>query len=229
MNLAIFDLDNTLLHGDSDHLWGQFLVDRGVVDGPSYERENERFYQEYLAGRLDARAFLRFALAPLTEYDLSTLHAWRTEFLEESIRPIILPAGRELLAMHRERGDKLLIITATNRFVTEPIARELGVEQLLATDPEIRNGRYTGEVVGTPCFQAGKVDRLQQWLDEQAHAFERQWFYSDSVNDIPLLSHVDHPIAVDPDPKLAEEARRRGWPIASLRRESGREVFERVT
>lgn len=228
MNLAIFDLDNTLLGGDSDHLWGQFLVARGVVNEDSYEAENERFYRAYLDGTLDVHAFLRFALRPLKQYDLETLHAWREQFLEERIRPIVLPSARELLQLHSERGDQLLIITATNSFVTTPIARELGVRELLATEPEMHDGRFTGEVVGTPCFQSGKVKRLRQWLDAQEIAFERQWFYSDSANDIPLLSHVDHAVAVDPDERLAAEARRRGWPVASLRRESGRDVFERA-
>lgn len=228
LNLAIFDLDNTLLGGDSDYLWGQFLAARGVVDEDRYEVENERFYRAYLDGTLDVHEFLSFALQPLKQYDLETLRAWREQFLEERIRPIVLPAARELLRLHRERGDQLLIITATNSFVTAPIARELGVSELLATEPEIRGGRFTGEVVGTPCFQSGKVERLLQWLDAQEHAFERQWFYSDSANDIPLLRHVDHAVAVDPDARLEAEARRRGWPVASLRRERGRDVFQRA-
>ncbi len=228
LNLAIFDLDNTLLGGDSDNLWGQFLIARGVVDGQTYERENERFYQDYLAGILDPYAFLRFALRPLAENDPADLSAWREQFMHEYIQPIILPAARQLLALHRGRGDALLIITATNRFITAPIAEALGVEELLATEPAMRDGRFTGDVVGRPCFQAGKVEKLQAWLCEQLRSFQCKWFYSDSVNDVPLLGQVERPVAVDPDARLAATARERGWPVVSLRRETGEAVFARV-
>ena len=217
MTLAIFDLDNTLLGGDSDYLWGRFLVERGLVDGEAYERENQRFYDEYRAGTLDIHEFLAFALRPLTEHSLAELLAWRERFLEEKIQPILLPKAVELLERHRTDGDTLLIITATNRFITAPIAERLGVSQLLATEPEFADGRYTGRSAGIPCFQHGKVERLDQWLEETGHDLAESWFYSDSHNDLPLLGRVTHPVAVDPDTALAQHARERGWPIISLR------------
>lgn len=228
MHLAIFDLDNTLLNGDSDYLWGRFLARLGLVDGETYERENRRFYEEYVAGTLDIRAFLRFSLTPLRKFDMAELHAARRRFVDEVIGPAVLPAGRELIERHRQRGDELLIITATNSFVTAPIAELLGVQHLLATEPEMVNGHFTGEVAGVPAFREGKIQRLQQWLNERPARFEERWFYSDSRNDVPLLEAVDHPIGVDPDPELERIARTRGWPVVSLRSDSGHEVFERV-
>lgn len=217
MALAIFDLDNTLLAGDSDYLWGCFLVDEGVVDGEYYRRENERFYRDYQSGRLDIRAWLAFQLRPLTELEPDRLHRLREQFLAERIQPIILPAARELIAKHRARGDELLIITATNAFITRPIAGLLEIDQLLATEPEIADGRYTGRVSGTPCFRDGKVERLDQWLAGRDADLEASWFYSDSHNDLPLLKRVGHPVAVDPDEELARYAEHRSWPIISLR------------
>lgn len=217
MSLAIFDLDNTLLGGDSDYLWGQFLCERGIVDARVYERENERFYKDYLSGTLDIYAFLEFQLHPLAQHDLATLYDWHTQFMAEKIRPIILPKARTLLQKHRVQGDTLLIITATNRFITAPIAAELGVEQLLATDLELSNGRYSGRVSGTPCFREGKVTRLKEWLEQQANSLKGSWFYSDSHNDLPLLQLVDHPVAVDADATLLAHARQQGWPVISLR------------
>lgn len=217
MALAIFDLDNTLLSGDSDHLWGQFLASQGVVDGDHYERENQRFYDEYKLGQLDIYEFLAFSLKPLSERDPETLNKLHREFMTAHILPIISNKSRELLEKHRQQGDTLLIITATNRFVTEPIATELGVEHLLATDPEMLNGRYTGRVTGTPCFKEGKVKRLDAWLASTQHDMQGSWFYSDSLNDIPLLERVDKPVAVDPDDTLAQHAEMKGWPIISLR------------
>lgn len=218
MNLALFDLDNTLLGGDSDHEWGQFLVDRGIVDGDDYARRNDAFYADYQAGTLDIDAFLRFTLRPLAENSLDDLLAWREAFFEERIRPMLLPAADHLLAEHRERGDTLVIITATHRFVTAPIAEHFGVDTLIATEPEFRDGRYTGGVVGTPCFQEGKVVRMREWLDETGADLGGSCFYSDSRNDIPLLELVERPVAVDPDPALAEHARSHGWPVWTLRR-----------
>jgi HAD superfamily hydrolase (TIGR01490 family) len=215
--LAIFDLDNTLLSGDSDHLWGQFLASRGVVDGESYERENQRFYDEYKAGQLDIFEFLTFSLRPLAEMEPDKLHTLHREFMAERILPIIPQKSRDLLEKHRQQGDVLLIITATNRFVTEPIAAALGVEHLLATDPEMLDGRYTGKVSGIPCFKEGKVKRLDSWLASTRYSMQDSWFYSDSLNDIPLLERVDNPIAVDPDETLAQHAEMKGWPIISLR------------
>jgi HAD superfamily hydrolase (TIGR01490 family) len=215
--LALFDLDNTLLGGDSDYLWGRFLVEQGLVDGERYERENTRYYAQYRAGTLDIREFLRFALQPLASHDLATLHAWRAQYLKEKIAPILLPAAQALVEKHRARGDSLLIITATNRFVTEPIAALFGIDTLLATDPEMINGRYTGEISGIPCYREGKVQRLEMWLAGQDMALGESWFYSDSHNDLPLLERVVHPVAVDPDETLRQEASTKGWPVISLR------------
>lgn len=217
MSLAIFDLDNTLLADDSDYLWGQFLVERGLVDGEFYERENQRFYDAYRAGTLDIHEFLAFMLRPLTEHPPARLLGWRAQFLAEKIEPIILPQAIALLERHRADGDTLLIITATNRFITEPIARRLNVPNLLATDIECIDGRYTGRALGTPCFQHGKVERLRAWLADTGHDLADSWFYTDSRNDLPLLDQVAHPVAVDPDSTLAEHAREHGWPIISLR------------
>ena len=217
MSLAIFDLDNTLLAGDSDYLWGVFLADAGLVDRDFYERENERFYREYREGRLDIFEFLRFSLEPLSEHDLERLHELRRRFIEQHIDPIILPAGRRLIESHKAKGDTPLIITATNAFVTAPIAERLEIPHLLATEPQMEDGRYTGEVAGTPCFQDGKVTRLDQWLEQRHETLEASWFYSDSHNDIPLLEKVEHPVAVDPDGSLRQHAGERGWKIISLR------------
>ena len=217
MPLAIFDLDNTLLAGDSDYLWGVFLAERGVVDPNHYERENERFYREYKEGRLDIYEFLRFSLAPLARHSPDELSVWRQAFLAEKIEPIILPKALALVARHRAAGDQLLIITATNSFVTGPIAARLGIPHLIATEPALRDGRYTGEVDGIPSFREGKVLRLEQWLDAHGADLAGSSFYSDSHNDVPLLERVDHPVAVDPDPALADLAAARGWPILSLR------------
>ncbi len=217
MALAIFDLDNTLLNGDSDYLWGRFLAEQGRVDGEAYERENHRFYEEYKSGQLDIREFLAFSLRPLSEIPPSQLNELHRRFMAQEIRPRITPAARALLDKHRARDDFLLIITATNRFITEPIAGELGVDDLLATDPEQVDGRYTGQVSGIPCFREGKVQRLEQWLKQTGLNLADSWFYSDSHNDLPLLERVPHPVAVDPDETLADHASARGWPILSLR------------
>lgn len=217
MRLAIFDLDNTLLSGDSDHLWGEFLAEHGLVDGEHYRRENDRFLADYQSGRLDIFEFLRFSLAVLTRHDAGELSRMRAHFVEEKIAPIVAPGAPGLLARHRDAGDHLMIITATNSFVTSPIAQLLGVDSLLATEPEMRDGRYTGEVSGTPCFREGKVTRLDQWLTEHDADLTGAAFYSDSHNDLPLMERVDRPIAVDPDPVLDETARARGWPVITLR------------
>lgn len=229
MNLAIFDLDNTLLAHDSDYLWGQFLVDEGVVDRVYYERENRRFHQQYQAGTLDIHAFQNFSLQPLIHNPIARMQQLRQRFVKDCIEPIIATAAPALIAAHRARGDGLLIITATSSFITTPIAERLGVEHLLATDPEVIDGRYTGGIAGTPCFQAGKLDRLDQWLAQQPQAFEKTWGYSDSHNDLPLLERADYPVAVDPDQTLAEVARKRDWPVVSLRGSaSGEDVIRLV-
>ncbi len=214
--LAVFDLDHTLLAGDSDYLWGRYLVRHGLVDGENYERRNRQYYEEYLAGTLDIFAFCRFSLAPLAAHPLPQLLALRERFIEEEIRPIIASGAPALLDRHRAQGDLLLITTATNRFVTEPIAALLGVGQLIATDPEFVDGRYTGQVAGIPNFRERKVTRLQAWREAQPQRYERSICYSDSHNDLPLLASADEAVAVDPDPQLREEAGRRGWPVISL-------------
>ena len=217
MKLAIFDLDNTLIAGDSDHLWGEFLIEQGVVDRDTYRRENDRFFQEYRDGTLDIHEFLRFSLQPLSEHPLSRLQTWHRQFMREKIEPILLPAATRLLEKHRQDGAILLIITATNRFVTAPIAERLGVDELLATEPEFRDGAYTGEVIDPPCFRDGKVRRLEQWLKHNGANLAQSWFYSDSHNDLPLLERVSSPVAVDPDETLRQHAEMKGWPIISLR------------
>ncbi len=217
MSLAIFDLDNTLIRGDSDYLWGQYLGEIGAVDADYYRREHDRFYQDYLDGTLDIHEFLRFQLGPLKNNDPETLHRWRADFLEVKIRPVLLPKAIDLLDRHRQAEDTLLIVTATNRFITEPIAETLGVEHLIATEPELRDGHYTGEVAGLPSYAAGKVARLGTWVQEHHAQLDDSWFYSDSHNDLPLLETVTHPVAVDPDDILREESKHRGWPIISLR------------
>lgn len=217
MTLAIFDLDNTLIGGDSDYLWGNYLVAAGLVDKDFYERENQRFYEEYRQGTLNIYEFLDFSLRPLADNPLDTLLKLRDHFMAEIIIPIILPAALALLDEHRRQGHLPVIVTATNRFVTEPIARSFGVDQLLATDPEIIDGRYTGRVMGTPTFRDGKVTRLRHWLAKNNTTLADSWFYSDSHNDLPLLEMVTHPVAVDPDETLQQHAEMRGWSIISLR------------
>jgi HAD superfamily hydrolase (TIGR01490 family) len=219
-NLALFDLDNTLLACDSDYEWGQFLVDRGVLVREEYEAQNAAFYEQYKAGTLDIHEFLGFALRPLAEHAPADLDRWHAEFLENRIRPAMGALARDLVRKHLAAGDLCAIITATNSFVTGPIAREFGVPHLIATDPERVNGRFTGRVAGTPCFREGKIVRLEQWLAASGRRlpdFPESAFYSDSHNDLPLLLRVTRPCAVDPDDKLAAEARARGWPVISLR------------
>ncbi len=217
MALALFDLDNTLLAGDSDYLWGVHLAEIGVVDPREHHLANEQFYRDYQEGRLDIMAFLAFALRPLAENDPADLLRWREEFLRRRIDPIITPAARALVEKHRAAGDTLLVITATNSFVTAPIAERFGIPHLIATEPEQHEGRFTGRVAGTPSFREGKVERLQQWLDQHGQGLDGAWFYSDSHNDLPLLQRVDNPVAVDPDETLARHARQHHWPVISLR------------
>jgi len=217
MALAIFDLDNTLLGGDSDYLWGEFLVENKLVDSESYQWANQHFYDQYLAGTMDIFEFLAFQLKPLADNSSADLERWRTQYLVEKIDPIILPAAQKLIAHHRQQGDTLLIITATNRFITAPIAQKLGIPHLIATEAEMIEGLYTGNVAGTPSYQHGKVERLQDWLSSQNQTLAGSYFYSDSHNDLPLLNMVEHPIAVDPDPKLLAIAQQQGWQTISLR------------
>ena len=220
MNLVLFDLDNTLLAGDSDYEWGQFLIAKGVVDRDHYEAKNRAFYEDYKAGRLDIHAFLAFALRPLATHPRAQLDAWRAEYVETRIQPMITPAARDLVKQHLDTADLVAVITATNRFVTAPIAAAFGIPHLIATDPEEIDGRFTGEVAGTPCFREGKIIRLEQFLEARGTRFDcltHSRFYSDSQNDLPLLQKVKHPVAVDPDPILRAHAEAHGWPVISLR------------
>jgi HAD superfamily hydrolase (TIGR01490 family) len=217
VSLAIFDLDNTLLGGDSDHGWGEFLVSRGLVDERKFREANDRYYRQYQSGGLDIHAYLAFALEPLTQHDLATLQTLHAEFMRDVIAPMRLPKADALLAEHRARGDYLLIITATNAFVTRPIAESLGVDDIIATEPELKNDRYTGRIVGTPSFREGKVTRLNEWLANHDIDLAGSSFYSDSHNDIPLLDMVEKPVAVDPDDTLRAHAVAKGWPVMSLR------------
>lgn len=218
MSLAIFDLDNTLLRGDSDHAWGEFLVERQAVDLVRFKADNDRYYQAYVDGTLDIFEFLeQHQLRPLAQYDRARLEDWRREFMPAKILPMILPAARALVERHRRRGDTLLIITATNSFITAPIAREFGIEHLLATEPEEIDGRFTGKVQGTPCYREGKLERLNAWLTRHHGTLDDSWFYSDSHNDLPLLGAVTHPVAVNPDAVLARHAQDHGWPVLQLR------------
>jgi len=217
VTLAIFDLDNTLLDGDSDYLWGQFLAQQGRVDAASYEKENQRFYDEYVAGTLDIFEFLEFSLKPLSQIDMAELKQLHDKFMDVCIKPIITQKSRDLIQHHTNQNDTLLIITATNLFITAPIAKELGIEHILATDPEIINKQYSGKVSGTPCFREGKVERLKVWLAKTGMNLADSYFYSDSHNDLPLLEMVTTPVAVDPDDTLRSHAQMKGWQIISLK------------
>ena len=215
--MAIFDLDNTLIAGDSDHGWGEFLVANDKVDANHYQRMNDQFYVDYEAGCLDILAYLEFSLAPLAATSMEELAALHLKFMQQIISPLRLPKAEALIEQHRQAGDRLLVITSTNRFIVEPICQALGIDELLATDPEIIDGRYTGKIVGTPTYQEGKVERLKLWLSENNETLAGSYFYSDSINDLPLLLEVDKPVAVDPDDALSAEATSRGWDIISLR------------
>jgi HAD superfamily hydrolase (TIGR01490 family) len=218
MRLALFDLDNTLLAGDSDFEWAQFLIDQGVLDREVYEARNQAFYDQYKAGTLDIHEFLDFQLKPLARHPRAQLDAWHREFMATRIIPMIAAGTPELLQRHA--GDVRMIVTATNSFVTAPIARHLGVPHLIATEPQQLNGEFSGAVTGLPSFREGKVTRLEQWLARQGKTWDdvtESWFYSDSLNDLPLLARVRHPVAVDPDATLREHAQARDWPVISLR------------
>jgi HAD superfamily hydrolase (TIGR01490 family) len=222
MILTLFDLDNTLLSCDSDYEWGQFLVDRGVLVREEYEAQNAAFYDQYKAGTLDIHEFLGFALRPLALHQPADLERWHADFMASRIRPAISAAAKALVQRHLDAGDLCAVVTATNSFVTGPIAREFGIAHLLATDPERVAGRFTGRVAGVPCFREGKIQRVEAWLEAQGRRladFGQSSFYSDSHNDLPLMERVSRPVAVDPDPTLAAAARARGWPVISLRTE----------
>jgi HAD superfamily hydrolase (TIGR01490 family) len=220
MNLALFDLDNTLLAGDSDFAWAQFLIAKGVLDSEVHAAKNAEFYSQYQAGTLDIHAFLDFQLAPLSRHPRAELDAWHAEFMTTCIRPMIGRAARARVAEHQARGDLLAIVTATNSFVTGPIAREFGIPHLIATIPAQENGQFTGKPRGLPAFREGKIARVEAWLESLGlhwHSFGETWFYSDSHNDLPLLEKVTHPVAVDADATLQAVATARRWPHISLR------------
>jgi len=217
VSIALFDLDNTLIAGDSDFLWGCFLVEQGIVDAALYERENQRFYDQYKVGELDIHEFLDFQLRPLSEHNIDTLQQWREQYVAEKITPILLPRAQTLIDRHRQQGDTLVVITATNRFITGPIVELYDIPHLLATEPEMIDDQYTGKVTGIPCFQDGKVEQLSGWLAENQQSLQDSWFYSDSHNDLPLLNKVTYPVAVDPDEILERHASDHDWPIISLR------------
>lgn len=217
MNLAIFDLDNTLIAGDSDHAWGQFLVDEGAVETERYRRMNDQFYRDYENACLDNDAYLRFVLEPLRDLEPARLAELRRKFMDVVIEPLWLPRATALLQEHRAAGDYLLVVTATNRFIVEPICERLNIDDLIATEPERVDGRYTGAVSGVPSYREGKVIRIREWLDGRDWRLEDACFYSDSINDLPLLEEVGRPVAVDPDAALRAVAAERGWEIISLR------------
>ncbi len=220
MNLTLFDLDHTLLPLDSDYEWGQFMVRIGAVDADAFAARNAEFFRQYQGGTLDPVEYLEFVFGTLSRFSRSQLDAWHAQFMEEVIHPVIKPRARELVERHLDAGDTIMIITATNRFVTAPIAQAFGVQNLIAAEPELTpEGEITGKIVGTPPYGAGKVVNLQAWLaqqDKTLDSFERSTFYSDSQNDIPLLSLVTHPVATNPNARLTAHAQAQGWPILNL-------------
>ncbi|MFM9886265.1 MAG: HAD family hydrolase [Burkholderiales bacterium] len=219
MELTLFDLDNTLLNGDSDYAWAQFLIDKGVIERDTYEARNLEFYERYKAGTLDILEFLDFQLAPLARHPRAQLDAWHREFMERTVEPMIAARALALIEAHRTRDRTLAIVTATNTFITRPIAARLAIPHLVGTEIEEIDGRFTGRPSGTPSFREGKITRVEQWLQSLGQTFASYravWFYSDSANDLPLLERVSHPVAVDPDERLAATASARGWPIISL-------------
>ncbi|HWT53237.1 MAG TPA: HAD family phosphatase [Rhodocyclaceae bacterium] len=220
MKLVLFDLDNTLLSDDSDFQWAQFLISKGVVDREVYEARNQQFYDQYKAGTLDIFEFLDFQLAPLARHAREVLDTWHREYMATVIRPVITQKARDLVNQHLAEDSITAIVTATNVFVTSPIAREFGIPHLIGTVPAQEGGRFTGKPRGTPAFQKGKIERVEAWLESMGlwwGAFESTHFYSDSRNDLPLLELVSHPVAVDPDDTLRAHAESKGWPIISLR------------
>ena len=219
-NLALFDLDNTLLAGDSDYNWSIFLIGEGLLDEKTHHDRNEQFYQDYKNGNLDIYAFLKFQLQPLAQHPKKLLDALHLKYMEKVIRPMMTKKAQDLVNQHKADGDLCVVITATNSFVTKPIATAYGIEHLIGTDPEMVDGEYTGGVSGVPSFQEGKVTRINQWLAERGQAlaaFEKSYFYSDSHNDLPLMKLVTNPVAVDADEKLTAFAKAQNWPQMSLR------------
>lgn len=219
MKLALFDLDNTLLNGDSDFEWSQFLIRIGILDRELFEVKNQAFYDQYKAGTLNIHEFLDFQLKPLSRHSRKTLDEWHEQFMRESVMPMVTQAARDLVKRHQQAGDVCVIITATNSFVTAPIAREFGVEHLIATEPEHVAGEFTGRVAGVPCFREGKITRLNNWLADRGwtlESFADSTFYSDSLNDLPLLCQVKRPVAANPDETLRHHAEQHGWQLINL-------------
>ena len=219
-NLALFDLDNTLLAGDSDYNWSLFLINQGLLDAKTHQERNEQFYLDYKNGHLDIYKFLEFQLKPLSQHPVKFLDALHLKFMDQVIRPMMTKKAQNLVDKHKAQGDLCLIITATNSFVTKPIANAYGIENLIGTDPEMLDGQYTGGVTGVPSFQEGKVTRINQWLAARGQtlsSFETSYFYSDSHNDLPLMKLVTNPVAVDADATLTEYAQQQGWSHISLR------------
>ena len=219
MQLALFDLDHTLLTGDSDYEWTQYLVSKGIVDRTTHEARNAEFYEQYKAGIMDIHEFLDFQLRPLADHTRADLEAWHADFMEAQIRPRLSQKARELVRKHLDAGDICAMVTATNSFVTGPIARELGIPHLIATIPAQEDGRFTGKPRGLPSFREGKIARVDAWLESMGlwwNNFQRSWFYSDSHNDLPLLLRVTDPVVVDPDATLRAHAEKAGWPILSI-------------
>ncbi len=217
MPLAIFDLDETLIATDSDHEWGEYVCDHGLVDVSEHRARNDAFYEQYKAGELDIDEYLAFSCSVLTRYTMDELHSYRRDFVAERIAPVMLDKGHDLVKSHQERGDTVMVITSTIEFVTRPIVDAFGIDILIAPDPEIIDNRYTGNIVGVPSFAQGKVTRLESWMSENNESLQGSHFYSDSHNDLPLLRLVDNPVAVDPDPRLRAEAEEKSWQVISLR------------
>lgn len=213
MALALFDLDNTLLNGDSDHGWGMYLAEVGAVDAAEQTLRQDQFYQQYLDGVLDIYEFCEYQFSVLTQYSTQQLNEWHSDFMIKTIEPMIKTGKADLLKKHKEAGDDVIIITATNDFVTAPIAKRLGVDTLIATQAQKINNKFTGKLRGTPCFQEGKVTRLKEWLNTNSKTLENSLFYSDSINDLPLLELVDTAIAVTPDDRLRAHAEKLHWQI----------------
>ena len=218
MSLAIFDLDNTLIGGDSDYLWGEFLCDEGIIsDRQSFEKKNDYFYQQYELGSLDIYAWAEFSFEILSHHSINELEALHLKFMAQKIEPIFLKKAQDCINNHKGNGDTVLVITASNTFVTAPIVKRYGINHLLATEPEIVSGRYTGKVTGIPCFKSGKIENLMPWLERNGESLKDSTFYSDSHNDLPLLEIVDNPVAVNADKILAKIAQTKGWDILNWR------------
>lgn len=212
MALAIFDLDKTLIGGDSDFLWGEFLSEIGAVDADTYQIKNQYFFDQYALGKLNINEYLEFCLEPLSLNSRTTLDEWHQRFMQAKIEKILLPKAQAIIDKHKAQGDTILVITATNSFVTGPIVKRYGIENLLATNPEVKNGKFTGKVEGEPCFQKGKITHLDRWLEQTGEDMTGSFFYSDSHNDLPMLELVDHPVVVHGDDTLIKIAKDRGWP-----------------